>query len=193
MPDYQHFIIVCDAKLARIILDGNDEKHSAIEPGDKTFHYRNFNVITFGLSTMFSKKTAEKSWYTARKAMAPSFSYSNIYKSLPKLSDTLNELKAVMNTFAESGEHVDISSLMVNFTFDFMTTSMFGENYHAIEQKGEGDRFMKELNITLKEYTLKQAFNPFRKYMIWNKDVIRAKDALAYVQSFTRMMLAKYR
>jgi hypothetical protein len=52
---------------------------------------------------------------------------------------------------------------------------------------------MKELNIALKEYALMQLFNPFRKYMIWKKEIKRAKEALDYTHSFTHMMIAKYR
>lgn len=118
----------------RKILEGDIT--NKVEGAEKTFHYKRFDVISLGTPTMFTKKTKGENWEFARKGVAPSFSYSNLYKSLPTLHDTVNELLDKIDSHLKSNEPCNIRELMVAVTFDFITTSMFGVNFHALTGLG---------------------------------------------------------
>lgn len=56
-------IAVCDATLARLILEGDDEHGEE----DKSFRYRNITKITLGVPTMVTKRTHGEGWEWSRK------------------------------------------------------------------------------------------------------------------------------
>lgn len=187
------FIIVSDVRLALEILDS----------GEKPNLYKDFNKLTRS-PTMFSKRTHGEGWEWARKSVAPSFSTTNLNKVLPKLSLKLGELKHVLEKFADEKAAFDIADVLIKFTLDFIITGMLGgggsthndgsSNKSSTQITKEiRDVYIKELGIALKEYTLKQAFSPLRRYMFWLPDYQRAERATVYVRYFQDLVMRSYR
>lgn len=192
MPEVTPLFAVCDPELVRFILEGDTVRE--IVGGEKTFHYERLQTATFGCPNMLTRNTyGSDGWDRSRKAVAPSFSYINLYKSLDKLTDRLNEFIDILHNFSRHDQTIDITSWMVKLTLDFITTSMFGINYETMKGGSEGEEFLNELSIMLKEYTLKQSFNPFRFLMFWEPEVQRAKKSLVYLKRFTTKLLEDYK
>ena len=57
----------------------------------------------------------------------------------------------------------------------------------------EGRHLMRIINVVLREYGLKQIYNPFRFLMFWNAEVKQAKIAAAELDDSQRKLLADYR
>ena len=99
---------------------------------------------------------------------------------------------------------VNIASLMIHFTIDFLTTTMFNENYYCVKDfdkpllddeyaagLSEGKIFLNEMNIATKEFMLNQISDPFRQYCFWNKGVRRGKLASKRLGDFGFRLLQK--
>ena len=52
---------------------------------------------------------------------------------------------------------------------------------------------MTHYDILLKEFCLRQIFNPFRKYMFWNDDVRRGNAAAITIEKSQQFLLDSYR
>ena len=52
---------------------------------------------------------------------------------------------------------------------------------------------LREFDIALTEFALKQVYNPFRYLMFWSKEVIRGKEAAATIEKSQQDLLNKYR
>jgi hypothetical protein len=111
-------------------------------------------VALTGCSTMFSKRTYGEGWDWTNKNVAPSFSTTNLNKSLPLFSSKIAQL---MECFEEAAEKkdVDIAVVLLKFTLDFIISGMFGGTTGAAtsaitdEMK---DKFIDELNTGMREY-----------------------------------------
>lgn len=87
--------LVADPALAKIIMEG-DSKND-IPESDKSARYRTMEMFTGGVSTILTKLTKDKSWESARKSVAHSFSQTNLYKLLPQMHAKLNEFIEVLD------------------------------------------------------------------------------------------------
>ena len=75
-----------------------------------------------------------------------------------------------------------------------ISTAMFNVDHGTMRSSSsEGRHLIKILNILLKEYGLKQMFNPFRFLMFWNAEVRQAKVASVVLDDAQRKLLADYR
>ena len=71
---------------------------------------------------------------------------------------------------------------------------MFNVDHKTMQSSSsEGRHLIKILNVLLKEYGLKQMFNPFRFLMFWNAEVRQAKVAAVVLDDAQRKLLADYR
>lgn len=57
---WQHHFVICDATLARLILEGDTTKK--IEPGEKLERMKVFDKISMNKSSILSKKTHGEGW-----------------------------------------------------------------------------------------------------------------------------------
>ena len=71
---------------------------------------------------------------------------------------------------------------------------MFGVDYQAMRSEDSYGRLLiKEFDLGLKEFSLKQIFNPFRHLMFWDKDLRMAKVATRTVREAQKKILDNYR
>ena len=88
----------------------------------------------------------------------------------------------------------DLQSLFMRFAFDFSTVALFGMCFDALgDSETEGNKFLHEVDINVKEFYQKQFYNPVRKYFFWDKEVQRGLKAREYVELFLMQMLDNYR
>ena len=204
--------IICgDIDMARVVLTTMD----------KTPQYRVFNFLTNRMPSMFTKRTEKEGWSWARKGVGPSLSNSNIYQTIPALNQELYKLNDYLTVLSKENREFDIASLMVHFTIDFLTLSMFGECFSTFpdfertcddetaddqtcksklspstqqsqtKQISEGKRFLNELSIGINEVILR--FDPFRTFRFWDKSLHRAEKAAKYLSRFCMSLLQRYR
>ena len=71
---------------------------------------------------------------------------------------------------------------------------MFGVDYRTMESsESEGRQLMHEIELGLKEYVLKQLYNPIRFLMFWDTDLKRAQQAVLAVAAAQKKVLDNYR
>ena len=187
LPDLQQStVVIGDPSLSRMIFDEHEEKSKV---------YKNFDGVSNGVPTLFTKRTFHGGWDFARKGVAPSFSMANINKALPKVYKKLDELHEILSKYVSTGAVFDMGHLMILLTVDFITTTMFDVEYNALSDKpeSEGLQLLNATNIVLKEYALKQMFNPIRFLFFWNKEILEAQKASKYMFAAQQKILDNYR
>jgi cytochrome P450 len=198
-------LVVTDATLARLILEGDN----TFEEHDKSFAYRGMKGITLGVNTMVTKRTHHEGWDWSRKAVASSFSNTNLHRLLPALQLQLNFFGIILGAHADQKKtFVDLASWMVCLTMDFLARSMFHADFgslrkHSVEMgliqgddkavESDGCRLILQLSVAVKEYAMMQAMIPFRKYMFWNDEVRAGLRAAKELQSIGQKVLDNYR
>ena len=184
MPDTIPFIVVCEPRLGRKILLEHDEK---------PHFYKLMNGCNFGRSTMFSKYTHNDDWEWNRKSHAGSFSLSNLSMKLPMIHSKLAELRQILKSHAQEGKSFDLDMMGVDLTMDILTSTMFDVDHGAILEGSEGKLLQHRLNILLKEYLMRQPFNPLRRFMRWDKDLQEAERVRKELYAFSFEILDIYR
>ena len=85
-------------------------------------------------------------------------------------------------------------SLKIDSTPCIILTAMFAIDHRTMQSgSSEGRHLMKMIDIVLKEFSLKQIFNPFRFLMFWNSEIKQAKAAAVVLEDSQRKLLADYR
>ena len=185
MPELRRWVVVCDAKLARSILENHPEKPDL---------YKNFESAIYGVSTMFTKRTHGEGWEVVRKHLAKAFSMTVLSSTLPQFDTKIRRLVSIFEDAAKAGRSVDVVSVMQRFTLDFLTSSMFDLDMDAMgDGVTEGTEFLHDMEVALQEYCLKQVFNPFRKYMFWNTEIRQAESSSQRIRSVAEKILSEYR
>ena len=198
-------LIVCDASLARIVLEGDNTRNEL----EKSFAYRGMKGVTLGVPTMVTKQTHGEGWDWSRKAVSSSFSNTNLYRLLPALQMQLNHFRRIVDAHIDQHKTFeDLASWMVRLTMDFLARSMFHVDfgtlhYHSVlngtreateaATVSDGHRLILQLGVAVKEYAMMQAMIPFRKYMFWNKEVAEGLKAAKEVQCIGQKILDNYR
>lgn len=198
-------LVVTDVSLARLILEGNNTH----DEHDKSFAYRGMKGITLGVNTMVTKRTHHEGWDWSRKAVASSFSNSNLHRLLPALQIQLNLFGDILQAHADQNRtFTDLASWMVRLTMDFLAKSMFHADFGSLQShsinmgliagdgktcESDGCRLILQLGVAVKEHAMMQAMIPFRKYMFWNKEVRAGREASKELQSIGQKVLDKYR
>mmetsp|Transcript_14207 Transcript_14207/g.13729 ORF Transcript_14207/g.13729 Transcript_14207/m.13729 type:complete len:480 (-) Transcript_14207:28-1467(-) len=184
LPLPQPFVVVCDPSLAKQILEEENEKPSL---------YKNVDGLTLGSSTIFSKNTYGTDHHKIRKGLAPSFSSSNIFSSLPKLHEKIDLLKKIFLQNEKDDASFNVAEIFPRLLLDMLCTAMFKVDYHTLEdENGEGRQLMNDMNTGLKEFS-KDLYNPLLCYMFWKKSQIEAKAAAVRIYQCEQKLLDNYR
>ena len=219
LVSWNPFFIVHDPTVAKIIMEG-DSKHG-IPESDKSVRYTTITKLTCGVRTMLTKQTNDETWQTSRKAVAPSFSMTNLYRVLPELSVKLNQFKDILDAHVlQDKQLIDLPDWMIRVTIDVLATSMFRTDYHTLKirslERGitdgsiissdstgssyaetDGERFVRNVLIMSREYVMRGALQPFRKYRFWDKQIMKevadADEAADAVYRISKKVLEEYR
>ena len=113
MLDPVHYVIICDAAFARQILLTEEEKPSM---------FGRINAVTGYHHNIISSPTGSDTWRNARKAVAPSFSMTNITASLGKMNEKIDKLTKIFLQYEKDKEIFDIARLLQQFSMDFLCT-----------------------------------------------------------------------
>ena len=71
---------------------------------------------------------------------------------------------------------------------------MFGTDHQTMQSStSRGSFLLREFDIALTEFALKQVYNPFRFLMFWSKEVIRGREAAVTIEKSQQDLLNKYR
>ena len=87
--------MVADPKVARILMMGDSTNDTP--ESDKSSRYIMLKRLTGGVHSILTKDTSDKSWESARKSVAHSFSNTNLHKLLPQMHAKLNEFIEVLD------------------------------------------------------------------------------------------------
>lgn len=109
IPEMTHWIVVADYQLARRVL---------LEQDEKPYMMQRFMGLTNGIKTIFTNRTHGDTWNSVRKAVAPSFSVTNISKTLPRVHDKIDELEKILERHVLEKTSFDVPRLMVLLTLD---------------------------------------------------------------------------
>jgi cytochrome P450/NADPH-cytochrome P450 reductase len=177
-------IVVSDPVLARQLLETDSNKSRG---------YRRFRELTFNHPNIVSKDTFNDGWEWARKAVSPSFSNTNLFKTLPKLHQRLNELIQEFDKYCQTEEKFDMNDVMMKFTFNFIATSMFGVDYKldlSADSHSEASMFLHEIHIDITEAFKSKTL---RIDQFWNGEPARAALASKRLRQLTQGILDHYR
>lgn len=116
LPEMADWIVVADYQLARRIFLDHDEKPYILQ---------RFMGLTNGVKTIFTNRTHGNTWNSARKAVAPSFSVTNISKTLPRVHDKIDELQKILTQHVSDKTSFDVPRLMVLLTLDVICAGKF--------------------------------------------------------------------
>jgi cytochrome P450 len=137
LPLPQPFVVVCDLNLAKKTLEEENEKPSV---------YKNIDGLTLGLSTIFSKSTHGTNHHNIRKGLAPSFSSTNIFSSLPKLHEKIDLLKNIFLQNEKDDVSFNVSEIFPRLLMDMLCTAMFDVDYHTLDiDHGEGRQLVTDM------------------------------------------------
>ena len=113
MLDPINYVVICDATFARQILLTEEEKPAIFA---RTY------ALTGYIHNIISSRTDSTSWRNARKAVAPSFSMTNITASLGKMNEKIDKLTKIFLQYEKDKEIFDIARLLQQFSMDFLCT-----------------------------------------------------------------------
>jgi hypothetical protein len=118
------------------------------------------------------------------------------------MNESVAFLMTQLKQFAQDQTPIDIAALMIHFTIDFLTITMFNESFGCskdfdkpMDANGlsDGKQFLHELSVASKEFVRHQAAQPLREYCFWNNEVQRGKLASKRLSDFALKLLKKYR
>ena len=211
---YNSIFIVQDPAIARIVMEG-DAAHG-IPESEKSSRYKQISRIFNGVDSMLTKLTHGQDWEVTRKAVAPSFSMSNLSKMLPELQVKLEQFEDILDAHI-AGEKIliDLPEWMIRVTIDVLAASMFRADYGTLQshsltrgitditdvtipaKESDGQVFVSSVICMSKEYIMQQALRPWRKYKFWDKEVMRevreADKAALTVRDISKKVLDSYR
>ena len=87
--------IISDPTIARLVMMGDSSTDTP--ELDKSARYVMLKKMTGGVNSILTKDTKDKSWEVSRKAVAHSFSKTNLHKLLPQMNAKLNEFIEVID------------------------------------------------------------------------------------------------
>ena len=81
---------------------------------------------------------------------------------------------------------------MIRLTLDIISESAFGVNFNTMVHSDAnlGEYFIEENELFLKE-AMRAILNPFRKFMFWNAERIRALKARANMMQFAHNFIGE--
>eukprot|EP00961_Rhodomonas_salina_P034121 459027-Rhodomonas_salina.1 len=186
-PQWDYFVVVADADVARTIL--NQQK------SEKTWLYQAMNAIHGGVGSVFTKFTFNDGWDWARKGSAHAFTAARVTASLQLSAQHLAKLDHYLLDCAARGLSFPVADVMVHLTLDMIATSGFGGfpmdalQIQGQERNSEGRQFLHELELALVEFIMKQAYNPVRKFQVWDSELRRANQSSKFLMDQAQRIL----
>jgi cytochrome P450 len=205
------FIVVHDPALAKILIEGS--AHHGIQESDKSPRYTILTKLTNGIHTMLTKQAADATWAISRKAVAPSFSTTNLSKMIPKLQLQLEQFNSILDAhIAQNALLIDLGEWMIRVTIDVLAASMFHTDFGTLqshylnkgvstnpdkEVESEGQLFVRSIGIMCKEFMMRSPLKPWRRFLFWDKKVMKeiadAHIAANAVADIGKRLLEEYR
>mmetsp|Transcript_14216 Transcript_14216/g.13737 ORF Transcript_14216/g.13737 Transcript_14216/m.13737 type:complete len:480 (+) Transcript_14216:122-1561(+) len=182
LPQIAPFVVVCDPDLARKILEEENEK-----PG----LYKAMDGLTLNVESILTKSTYGGNHHTVRKCLAPSFSTTNIFSSLPQLHEKIDLLKKIFLQNEKDNISFDVAEIFPRLLMDMICTAMFDVDYHTLEcEDGEGRQLLDNLNVAAKEFSTPP---PFHSLIFWDKKLREGKAAALRLYESQKKLLDNYR
>eukprot|EP00977_Amphora_coffeiformis_P002589 scaffold482_cov266-Amphora_coffeaeformis.AAC.52 len=152
--------------------------------------YRHFHKVG-GRPNIFTRATSDPMWKVARKGSAPAFSSKEISRMNQVCNKHLEEwIETTLKPCVDNGTSFDPSVEMTKLTFFIIMESAF--EYTSSDE--EYQHLNENLEITLREFTFKQATNPLRAtFGPLIPEVRRAYRAGACIREFCAKVLQAYR
>jgi len=174
--------VVGDGSLARKILKDPSS--------DKPDVYRKGAVVVGGPS-IFNLSSKSPHWKVARKTTSPAFSSKEIHRMNQICKGHVDRwIQETLEPLIVSGGTFDPGTEMIKLTFRVICESAF--EYLATDKEIED--FVHNLDLTLKEFVMKQLNNPFREfYSFMLPEWYRAHAAAKKTQLFAQKMIGSYR
>ena len=128
-----------------------------------------------------------------RKANAPAFSYSNLYKFLPVLYKSLDSYLVLLRQQEIGNVAFNPLDVFQYLFFDAVGIGMFHRDMHVMQEGSIGNTLYKELRFWLHEFALRRVFNPIRPYLPRDSDGRRAYEAYDKILSICSTILSDYK
>lgn len=159
------------------------------KPADLT--YSGFNILT-GLPSVFSRSTNDPMWKATRKGCAPAFSSKEVNRMNKVCANKLSQwIETVLDRCVASGSPFDPTAEMSKLTFGILMESAF--EYDMVTES-EYDTFLHDLELSLREFTLKHSINPLRKWVVhFIPEGRRALQAVSGLHAYAKKILQCYR
>jgi hypothetical protein len=173
LPEAKCFIVTSDTVLARGVLFGENN----IVEGEKAALMSRFaNFVDPDQDNILTHKTANADRESARKAIAPAFSTSNLTRTWPHVKLVLGEQFAKFRQIAASGGIVDCKSMVLQFFLRTLSRGAYNVEFtdDGTENAGNinGLEYLQEMDVISRE-SANQVMIPFRRYMWWFSGVRR--------------------
>eukprot|EP00667_Euglena_gracilis_P009091 EG_transcript_9233 len=162
---------------------------------DKPGWFQSTKGFTGGSPSIFSRLTRDPDWQINRKAVAHAFAPSRLRPKAVLLERQLEPLYALLAEHARTDTPVPIADALLHLSLDFVALSAFDYDLGTLRggPRSEGRRFLEELDIVLGEFALKRTLAPWRKYMWWDAEVRRAKEASLWLRELALRIMRQYR
>eukprot|EP00960_Hanusia_phi_P056604 763321-Hanusia_phi.AAC.2 len=191
LPLALKIVVVTDYKAAREILEHDLQK---------AIMYKAFQKVADGEPTILTKSThgvgPRDGWKWTRKGCAGAFSSLNINRTLDKIDMHLQGLFALLDEHSRAGSTFAVDNLMLRFFVDLIADAAFKGfqmNAMTMDENSDGMKFLENVEVSLKEYTLKEPLMPFRSWMLFLPSVVRAKKASKELMNLAQRVLDFYR
>jgi len=179
LPQWHPFIFTTDSKLSKILFSGKLE-------AEKSKLMETFNLLDRDVNSILSHPNKSEDRERARKAIAPSFSTSNLQLSWSDLRFLLSEQSDSLSQLACSGQPFDFRPMCWQMFLASLAMSGLGVKItfdgKEDDSSVDGLKFMEESDIALRERA-REMFVPFRTWQFWDPAVRRGAEACRYLKS----------
>lgn len=155
-------------------------------------------AICCGATSIIVRKTHGEGWAELRKAIAPSFSNTNLFKTLPQLREKVVEFTEILDDHIARGAIVqDMPAWLAKLTIDLISSSMFHTNFDSLNESGEGDNrgkvYIDNFPKCLKEFGINSIGTLFRRFMIWRPEYREAVAGAKAIYQASKSVLDSYK
>jgi len=173
-PELKCVFFTSDVVLARGVLCG---ENGIPEAEKASIMSRVGNFVDPNFQNLLTHQTQNKERESARKAVAPAFSTSNLTRTWPHVKVVLGEQFEKFRQTAASGGTVDCKSTVVQFFLRTLSRGAYDIEFTDDGTENEGNinglAYLKDVDLFMREAS-KQIVMPFRRHMWWDSDVQRA-------------------
>lgn len=193
---------VSDPEAIRLILAGDRSK--GLKELDKPVFLMKglncmFNAPCIVTKSTYNGATEPGGWSRIHKALAPSFSTTNLNQTRPRMVVLAEDLKTVIKQHGKEEKHINMVELMMDFTLEILCSTLFhldlglvDGNKNAKDFDMDGKNFLLNMRMVLAE-TTKAMSNPFRNLMVWDEDVRSYNARRQFLVNFAKEAFKRYR